>query len=209
MPDRDNELHKMARTYPFQEVVKELFRPIFPNETEENKDVRFILIWRHCEDPRVIKNSTQPHQSLRGMPGVPVVCLPFLLNNPTPPEDAVDYQLHLKAGIFLSEFMTLIDILRAKWFEATFKDIKEEEKGAFIAAAEDFAREFIVFTNPGEEAKAVIRSCIPTAFAQFLESSGEAKTRFLGIKAAYWALVGHSLTLTDLSELHLSRENCT
>ena len=126
-PYTDNAKHIMVRTHRFQEVTKELFLGLYPKETETDKDVRFIMVWRR--DTQVLKNDSQPHPSLVGEPGVPIVCLPFVLNNPTPCETALDYQLHVKADKFLKEFLNLIQLLSSQWFEAKFEDVPAVTKG--------------------------------------------------------------------------------
>jgi hypothetical protein len=202
MPDQQKANVAMACTHMFHQVIKELFRPLFPTDTEEHKDAQYILVQFNCDDCKILGSDARPHEVLVVEPGVPVVGLPFVLNSPTPAEDARDYMLHVKGHEFLVSFWNVIDLLRVDGLKATFDSIGEEQKATFVHAAQAFAREYICFINQDPElALELIQECLPDAFDRYCEGDDDDQVRFLKIKAAFWALSGHSLTAMDLAAL--------
>ena len=202
MPKQHEANVVMACSHMFHQVIKELFRPLFPITTEEDKDAQYILVQFNCNDSNILGSDVRPHEVLVVDQGVPVVGLPFVLNSPTPPEDALDHMLHVRGYEFLASFWEVIDLLRVDGLEAKFDSVSEEQRAKFVQTARAFAREYILFTNKDTEAALeLIRECLPDAFNQYCEGTDNDRVRFLKIKAAFWAFNGHSLTTMMLADL--------
>lgn len=155
---------KLVRTRIFQQAVKCLFHGLHPTRTYEHREARAIMMHFDCAHIYV----NEPYQeALEDVPesAVPLVCMPFLLANPMPDENANRrlYALHSIGAKWLEEFWILIQTLSDAGEDASFDDILPEAKTnlgvltkQFIKAALEFP-----FHDEGEDTYDMFRFELP------------------------------------------------
>ena len=209
MPDRWDALVRLGQTRMFQNAIYTVFDGLIPKEgCEEGRDALHILLQWYCHDQRILRSDAKPHPYIAGEePGVPVCALMFIMAEGDPPaSDAPDYQLFAKAGELLHHFWGVTGTLEDGGFEAKFEDVPPADKAGFVTAAMEFAKEYVRFSNPEADVKAKVELSIPDAFDGF-ENGGDCdRMLFLKIKAFYYGLFGHSLSVVELARLRARRQ---
>ena len=209
MPDRRDALVRLGQTRMFQNAISAIFDGLIPkNGGEEGHDALHILVQWYSSDQRILKSTVTPHPYIAGEePGVPVCALIFIMAEDSPPaSDAADFVLFAKAGELLHHFWGVTGALEDGGIEAKFEDTLPADKFGFVTAAMEFAKEYVRFSSPDPDVKAKVELSIPDAFDGFERGGDHEKMLFLKIKAFYYGLFGHSLSVIELARLRASRD---
>ena len=192
----------LARTRQFQETIKDLFGGFYPCNTQEDKDVRRIMLFHQCDVRNYVEAEALPDEESLGEMDPPTACIPFLLLRLKPEQD-YEVDLFTKAEQYVKTFHVLCDTLKAVGEGVEYSNIPWPLRYEFMLATKAFAMAVVQFSykkqNKLAEGRMEIMNAIPTiAFRQLV---GPDKDKYgmdyMNLRAKYFAFFGQALVMQD------------